>query len=161
VIREALGRSVACRCKRVHRRSFKHRRGPEVKIWNDPAGQVTFEPASRRRGFVALRHDVVGDVPFILPAGPEGTPVRVDVPFAYVQFLAIYVYLRIERHRAGAQPNWPELPAPQLEITYRDIGDNIHRRTFRVSPSFFYLSVPEVEDLNQVCGQAEFKIERR
>ncbi len=130
-------------------------------VWNDPAGLVAFESPAGKAKFTAFRHDVIRDVPFLLPASVHKDPVDVALPFAYVQFLAIYVYLFLTQAAEDGHEKWPPLPAIELELTYMDIGENVHRRRFRVRASFFYLGLPMGEDTRpQKCGAGEFEIER-
>ena len=96
-------------------------------------------PKEPSGGVIALSHDIHRTYDHLLPIHVKAEPTKISMPFTYLLITAARLYSTMADKTKWAAEAFPVL---RVKITYADIGNNVHKKSFSVTPSLVSWRVP-------------------
>lgn len=90
-------------------------------------------------GIMVLKHDMHRTYDHLLPIHVKAEPTKIRMPFTYLLITAARLYSTMVDKTEWEAEAFPVL---RVKITYADIGNNMHKKSFSVRPSLVSWQTP-------------------
>ena len=96
-------------------------------------------PKEPSGGVIALSHDIHRTYDHLLPIHVKDEPTKISMPFTYLLITAARLYsTMVDKTKRAAE----DFSVLRVKITYADIGNNLHKKSFSVTPSLVSWQMP-------------------